>query len=266
MQHHSKNRNQQSGFTLIELSIVLVIIGLIVGGVLVGQELINQARLRAHISQIEKYQAAVNTFQGKYNCKPGDCPTITTFFTAAVPGNGDGLISDDTTAAVADDGTSYNEAQDEVVTLFAHLSNANMIDSNQVSPAAVNTDAAEPLVGAGAAFPANKLGIGGGVAPVFEGGLNWFHVGVAPQLNTGALAFIPTLTPNQAFQVDTKVDDGLPQAGLMRARTGATAALVHVNPASTGDNQCLASTTTYNLSDSNGDADTALCQFRVRMM
>ena len=44
---------QERGFTLIELSIVLVIIGLIVGGVLVGQDLIRAAQVRATISQIE---------------------------------------------------------------------------------------------------------------------------------------------------------------------------------------------------------------------
>ena len=60
------------GFTLIELSIVLVIIGLIIGGVLVGRDLISAAGVRAQISQIEKYQSAVNTFRGKYGYLPGD--------------------------------------------------------------------------------------------------------------------------------------------------------------------------------------------------
>src|SRR6201999_1632157 len=65
-------RTSEQGFTLIELSIVLVIIGLIVGGVLVGQDLIRAAAVRAQISQIEKYQTAVNTFRGKYGGLPGD--------------------------------------------------------------------------------------------------------------------------------------------------------------------------------------------------
>ena len=52
---------KKSGFTLIELSIVLVIIGLIIGGILVGRDLINASAIRAQISQIDKYQQAANT-------------------------------------------------------------------------------------------------------------------------------------------------------------------------------------------------------------
>ena len=82
-----------SAFTLIELSIVLVIIGLIVGGVLVRQDLIRAAALRAQIADIEKLNTAVDTFRGKYDCLPGDCANATSFFGAVVRnGNGDGHI------------------------------------------------------------------------------------------------------------------------------------------------------------------------------
>ncbi len=64
--------NQCDGFTLIEMSIVLVIIGLIVGGVLAGQSLISAAAVRAQINQIASYNAAVNTFRDKYGGIPGD--------------------------------------------------------------------------------------------------------------------------------------------------------------------------------------------------
>ncbi|MDO9008307.1 MAG: prepilin-type N-terminal cleavage/methylation domain-containing protein, partial [Thiobacillus sp.] len=39
-------KRHQSGFTLIEIAIVLVIIGLLLGGILKGQELITQGRIR----------------------------------------------------------------------------------------------------------------------------------------------------------------------------------------------------------------------------
>ena len=54
------------GFTLIELSIVIVIIGLIVGGVLVGRDLIRASQLRGLISEVEEFKTAANTFRLKY--------------------------------------------------------------------------------------------------------------------------------------------------------------------------------------------------------
>ena len=55
-----------SGFTLIEIAIVLVIIGLLVGGVLKGQELITGARVRNLISQQDGIKAAFFGFQDRY--------------------------------------------------------------------------------------------------------------------------------------------------------------------------------------------------------
>ena len=101
----------RSGFTLIELSIVLVIIGLIIGGVLVGRDLIHAAEIRKTIKQTEQFDAAINTFRNKYNCLPGDCTKpaefgftgykdyIGTHVIQPADGNGDGKISDDDPAS-----------------------------------------------------------------------------------------------------------------------------------------------------------------------
>ncbi len=70
---------KHSGFTLIELSIVLVIVGLIVGAVIIGKEMIETAKIRAQLSQIEQVNTSINTFKGKYNCYPGDCATAVSF-------------------------------------------------------------------------------------------------------------------------------------------------------------------------------------------
>ena len=89
----------RSGFTLVELSLVLVIIGLVAGGVLVGRDLIAAATIRSTISQIEKYKTAVNTFRTKYNYLPGDIPADQAVQTGLAErdggyadGNGDGLV------------------------------------------------------------------------------------------------------------------------------------------------------------------------------
>ena len=90
---------QVKAFTLIELSIVLVLIGLLVGSVLVGRDLISASQVRAQISQIQEMRTAMNAFRVKYNCIPGDCPNATDFFGSIdssghyiINGNGDGFI------------------------------------------------------------------------------------------------------------------------------------------------------------------------------
>lgn len=63
----------KKGFTLVELSIVLVIIGLLISGLLVGQSMVKSARIKAQIKQIQQYDIALNNFKTLYKQIPGDC-------------------------------------------------------------------------------------------------------------------------------------------------------------------------------------------------
>lgn len=65
-------KKTQTGFTLIELAIVLVIIGLLLGGVLKGQELINSARVKSLASEIKNIQVYVYGYQDRFRAIPGD--------------------------------------------------------------------------------------------------------------------------------------------------------------------------------------------------
>ncbi len=60
-------REAQSGFTLLELSIVLVVIGLIIGGVLKGQELIGSAQINAVQTDMQNIETAANMFYATNN-------------------------------------------------------------------------------------------------------------------------------------------------------------------------------------------------------
>ncbi len=60
------------GFTLVELSVVLVIIGLIAGGAIISKVLLKSAEVRAQLTQIETYNHAVGMFKQKYDALPGD--------------------------------------------------------------------------------------------------------------------------------------------------------------------------------------------------
>jgi len=65
-------KKQQTGFTLIELAIVLVIIGLLLGGVLKGQDLINSAKAKNIIADFKNIQVLVYQYQDRYRALPGD--------------------------------------------------------------------------------------------------------------------------------------------------------------------------------------------------
>ena len=60
----------KKGFTLLELSIVIVVIGLIVAGISAGQSLVRQASLKSLISERDQYTTAVNTYKLQYNALP----------------------------------------------------------------------------------------------------------------------------------------------------------------------------------------------------
>ncbi len=63
---------KQSGFTLIELAIVLVIIGLLLGGVLKGQELINSAKVKSLVADFKNVPVYIYGYQDKFKALPGD--------------------------------------------------------------------------------------------------------------------------------------------------------------------------------------------------
>mgnify|MGYP001100732306 CR=1 FL=1 len=67
------------GFSLVELSIVLVILGLLVGGILGGKSLIKAAELRSISTEQAQWNTAIKAFRDKYFMLPGDMNNATSF-------------------------------------------------------------------------------------------------------------------------------------------------------------------------------------------
>lgn len=111
-------KNQQQGFTLIEIAIVLVIIGLLLGGVLKGQELITSARVRNMISQQDGIKAAYFGFLDRYRALPGDYAAAKANIKGATTnGDGNGQITD-------------GGATKESILVWEHLSLAGFINGS----------------------------------------------------------------------------------------------------------------------------------------
>jgi prepilin-type N-terminal cleavage/methylation domain-containing protein len=220
----------KAGFTLIELSIVLVIIGLLVGGILVGQDLIKASEIRATVGQYEKYNTAINTFRTKYNGIPGDllasnagafglpCAGTTTACSTGVTGmgTGDGLVGDPSgTGAQLGDPLFF----------WAQLTSANLIDGSLgQSPNITLTTGAAAVTTPISFFPPAKLGKGNYWMVGTASGQNYYLLGLPTSISTSDVTLTASsgLTPIDAFNIDTKIDDGLPITGVVQARGTAT--------------------------------------------
>ena len=88
-------KKTQTGFTLIELAIVLVIIGLLLGGVLKWQELINSAKVKNLAADFKNIQVYIYGYQDKFKALPGDDRAVASHVTngtAATNGAQNGVI------------------------------------------------------------------------------------------------------------------------------------------------------------------------------
>ena len=118
-------RQLRSGFTLIEVAIVLVIIGLLLAGIFKGQELMANARVRSIVQQHDGVRAAYLGFMDRYRQPPGDyaqaAANITGLSTACGAvgnpggGNGDGRI---------------DAANGEFILAWEHLSKAGFLTTS----------------------------------------------------------------------------------------------------------------------------------------
>jgi prepilin-type N-terminal cleavage/methylation domain-containing protein len=210
-------RRTRHGFTLIELSIVLVIIGLIVGGVLVGQDLIKAAEVRAQISQIEKYNTAVNTFQAKFNCLPGDCANAADFgFPArgqyAGEGDGNGVLQGVINNSCCGVAVGDLQAAGETVVFWVDLSMAELISGGFNTATSNNPPAS--ITGSDIALylPPAKIGHETSVYVWSPQGINSFGIAAIYSIPTG-LNFGATIPVIDAYNIDQKIDDGLPTSG-----------------------------------------------------
>lgn len=249
-QHNTRIR---SGFTLVELSIVLVILGLLVGGVLAGQSLIRAAELRAVSTEYSRYVAATQSFRDKYFALPGDMSNATQFWgrlntnadcvtnsgaagpnaNGACDGNGLGTVS------TVSGGTLQSAEQFQ---FWRHLALAGLIEGNY---SGLSSATSQYQCVIGVSCPKSKLSNGGwGAATVGNladgntysldyGNAFVFGAQQPTTYTTGQL-----LGTEEAWNIDTKLDDGKPA-------TGKVIAIYWNNACSTPDDGATFTNTNY---------------------
>ena len=183
-------KKAQSGFTLIEIAIVLVIVGLLLGGVLQGQQLIENSRIRSAATDFVGVSTAALAYQDRYRAYPGDDLTATVqargaAWTAITGGNANGQLA----GAI---NNTFNPTA-ELLAFWQQLRAAGFVTGN---PAATGT----------AALPTNPFG-----------GL----VGVSAALVQGIPLNVMKVCMNQvpgsaARSLDLRLDDGNATTGSFR--------------------------------------------------
>jgi prepilin-type N-terminal cleavage/methylation domain-containing protein len=187
--------NKQSGFTLVEIAIVLVIIGLLLGGVLKGQELINSAKVKNFASDIRNVSTMVYAYQDRFRALPGDDPRAATNFTggtlATTPASSQGN-------ARINGNWNATTVTEETVLFWQHVRLAGLA-SGTSTVSAVAGDAYYPRNADG-----GRIGVTGD--PVWTGGV-W-----------AANFFICMSGVQGRFvrQLDTTLDDGDTRTGTLR--------------------------------------------------
>jgi prepilin-type N-terminal cleavage/methylation domain-containing protein len=194
----SPMRRHQSGFTLIEIAIVLVIIGLLLGGILKGQELINSARVKNLATDFRNIPLFIYGYQDKFKALPGDDPAVVSHVAgtlATTPGaTGNGVI---------DGNWNSTTVTDEAFLFWQHVRLAGL------APGSTDTTAADyrPTNAAGGRIGIQSGTTTAGSAPIKDA------AGVAIR---GAYVICSEgILGKFAKQLDTQMDDGNTATGSM---------------------------------------------------
>ena len=188
---------KQTGFTLIELAIVLVIIGLLLGGVLKGQELIQSAKIKNVVNDFSSTTVSIYGYEDRYKALPGNDANAAGRWTTANPlatnGTGSGKLV----------GTFLDKAGKETSQFWYHLRLAGFIG------------------GSGEGGPSNAFN---GVLGV-QDGADSFNT-VAGTGFKGVIVCESNISDKAAAAIDNQLDDGKPGTGNIRAVVqGATGAV-----------------------------------------
>jgi len=207
----------KKGFTLIELSIVLLILFLIAGGIIGGSKLISNAKINNLIKEIAMYQQQIVVFKKKYGYLPGQMPNAREYHSHLT--NGAGLDH-----YYHPNEEDIREKVTENFKIFDHLHAFGLSDfkpsnssPNQIK-VGVNVPASSGFKEIGFSFYSLDYGerydrnTQSAEFPEY-----YNNVMVIGRHKTNSYTVGKFLTGAQAFKIDSKIDDGIPSTGRIYA-------------------------------------------------
>ena len=242
MRNHQSHRH---AFSLVELSIVLVILGLLVGGILAGQSLIRASELRSVITDLDKHRAALFTFRDKYFGLPGDITNATSFWGDQATGTGacsDAAIANGTpgTCNGNGDGKIIHGAYTETTRAWQQLAMAGLIEGTYTGTGLPNMPRDT--------VPQARVSLAGYALGWYTTTANYTSDTSNPNRfvfgsSAGGTMSGAALRAEETWNIDTKMDDAKAQQGRLFARTGNAS-----SPVIVADGACV-SGSEYNLSN-----------------
>lgn len=225
------HRLSRNGFSLVELSIVLVILGLLTGGILSGQSLIRAAEIRSVTAELQIYKTAAQTFRDRYRALPGDFRDATKFW-GRLSSAGALSCNTNSAAAVATPGACDGDGNGNVIAgpvaasgerfqFWRHLNLAGLIEGSYTGLAGTN-NMTHTIGGENA--PKSKMSNGVWFTNNWStpcthcySGIDYgnsYHIGGS---DAGNWPMAPLFKPEEAWNIDMKVDDGRPAYGAVIA-------------------------------------------------
>ena len=203
--------SKKSAFSLIELSIVLIIIGLLIAGITGGASLIKSSELRSIMGEARGYAVAVNSFFTQYDQYPGDASNAVGSNSI---GNGD---RDNKIEFVNDASTKFSEGIDA----WFDLKDIGAIDLALTSVSTSSPTALVPVTnipgskikGAGWVFDYHVVNLQNVV--VLTGTTTAFDATNFPSLvnETTKSAAAEIISAPDSLSIDSKIDDGKANSG-----------------------------------------------------